>query len=155
MPSTKLKKAATAPETAEVLVTLLKIKVDGTNVLNLTNNTENVVSHGITFSPCAFKALLPDQSSEGSTTCRLQIDNADLSIYKAIKGANQKQITCEVAIVLASTPDIYEQGPFTFILRNITADVSNITGELYDSYMRDRKLTNRTYNPADFPGLFF
>lgn len=155
MPSTKLKKAATAPETAEVLVTLLKILIDGKVVLFLTDNIEPVISGGITFIPCAFKTLLPDQSAEGNKSCKLQIDNADLSIYKAIKGAIQKQITCEVAIVLASTPDIYEQGPFTFILRNITADVSNITGELYDSYMYDRKLTNRTYNPADFPGLFY
>jgi hypothetical protein len=155
MPSTKLKKAATAPETTEVLVTLLKIIIEGKGALFLTDNTEPVVSGGITFIPCAFKALLPDQSAEGNKSCRLQIDNADLSIYKAIKEAVQKTITCEVAIVLASTPNIYEQGPFTFVLRNITADVSNITGELYDSYMHDRKLTNRTYNPADFPGLFF
>lgn len=155
MPSTKLKTVATAPETSEVLVTLLKIIIDGEGALFLTDNKEPVISNEITYIPCSFKALLPDQSAEGNKTCRLQIDNTDLSIYKAIKKAIQKQITCEVAIVLASTPDIYEQGPFTFILRNITADVSSITGELYDSYMHDRKLTNRTYNPADFPGLFF
>lgn len=155
MPSTKFTQAATAPETSEVLVTLLKIKVDGEDALNLTDNKENVISHGVTYTPCGFKALLPDQASENNKSCRLQIDNTDLSIYSAIKKAVQKKISCEVGVVLASSPDVYEQGPFNFILRNITADVSYITGELYDSYMHDRKLTNKTYNPADFPGLFF
>lgn len=155
MPSTRLTEAATAAETAEVLVTLLKIRIDGEEVLNLTDNRENVVSNGSTYIPCGFKALLPDQSSEGNKSCRLQIDNSDLSIYSAIKQAVHKEITCEVSVVLASTPDIYEQGPFSFILRNITADVSHITAELYDFYIHDRKLTNRTYNPTDFPGLFF
>lgn len=155
MPSTQFIKAATASETAEVLVTLLKIKIDDEEVLNLTDNKEAVVSNGVSYTPCSFKALMPDQSTEGNKSVRLQIDNTDLSIYSAIKKAAQKKITCEVSVVLASTPDTYEQGPFNFILRNITADVSYISGELYDSYMHDRKLTNRTYNPADFPGLFF
>ena len=155
MPSTQLKKAATAPETDEVLITLLTIYVDNTPLLYLCDNTESIVSDGKEFIPCAFKALLPDQTADGNKTCRLQIDNTTLEVYKVIKSAINHKITTEVAIVLASTPDEYEQGPFNFILRNISASVSSITGELYDIYMQDKKLTSKRYTPEDFPGLFF
>lgn len=155
MPSTQLKKAATAPETDEVLLTLLTIYVDDKPVLYLCDNTESIESHGHEFIPWSFKVVLPDQTTEGSKTCKLQIDNTTLETYKVIKSAINKKITVDVAIILASTPDVYEEGPYNFILRNVKANVSAITGELYDFYIHDRKFTGLKYTPEDFPGLFF
>lgn len=155
MPSNNFIQAATAPETDAVLLTLLTLYVDDVPALYLTDNKENVVSNGHTFIPCAFTALLPDQTNEGNKTCRLQIDNADISIYRAIKSSIGHKITCDIAVILSSSPDTYEQGPLNFILRNITANASVITGELYDIYMHDRKFISLSYNPEDFPGLFY
>ena len=89
------------------------------------------------------------------------IDNTDIAIYRAIKSAviqsrnENKEISCTAAVIMASEPDNYIEGPLNFILRNINADVNAISGELFDSYMYDRKFTALTYNPNDFPGLFF
>ena len=165
MPNSNLtstaKAAMTAPETDEVLLNLLEIKYDGQTILRVVDNTEEIISNGNTFVPCAFNVLLPDQSSDGNKSCRLQIDNTDISIYRAIKSAviqsrnEKKEITCTAVVIMASEPNNYIEGPLNFILRNINADVNAITGEMYDSYMHDRKFTNLTYNPNDFPGLFF
>ena len=157
MPSQTLIQEALAPETAAVLLTLLTIKIDNEPVLRLVKDNVDCVSNGETFTACDFNCILPDQGEGGNKSCRLQIDNTDISIYKTIKQATrgQKKITVEVAVILNTNPDFYEQGPFTFILRNINVSVNNITGELYDSYMADRKFTNKTYNPTDFPGMFF
>lgn len=159
--STNAKKAMTAPETEEVLLNLLDVKYDGESILRVVDNNQEITSNGHTYIPCSFSVILPDQSSDGNKSCRLQIDNTDISIYRAIKSAviqsrnENKDITCTAAVIMASEPDNYIEGPLTFILRNINADVSSITGELYDSYMHDRKFTALTYNPNDFPGLFF
>lgn len=155
MPSTNFTQAATAPETQEVLVTLLTIYVDDMPVLYLCDNKENIISNSHDYIPCSFGVILPDQTSDGNKTCKLQIDNTTLEIYKAIKQAVNKKITCDVAIIMASNPNYYEQGPFHFVLRNVTANISTITGELYDSYIQDRKLTALKYTPEDFPGLFY
>lgn len=155
MPSTQFINAATAPEIQDVLITLLTIYVDDSPVLYLCDNKENIISNGHNFIPCSFNAILPDQTSDGKKTCKLQIDNTTLEIYKVIKKAVNKVITCDVAIILASNPDCYEQGPFHFVLRNVTANVSVISGELYDSYIQDRKFTALKYTPEDFPGLFY
>ena len=159
--SNAAKTAMTAPETDEVLLNLLTISYDGQAILRVVDDKQNIVSNGNTYVACGFTVLLPDQTTDGNKTCRLQIDNADISIYKAIKSAviqsrnEKKEITCTAAVIMASEPDNYIEGPLNFILRNINADVNAVTGELYDSYMHDKKFTTLTYNPNDFPGLFF
>ncbi len=165
MPNTNLtenqKKAMTAPETAEVLLHLLTISYDGQVLLRVVDDMKEVNSLGSVFYPCSFNVLLPDQTSDGNKTCRLQIDNTDISIYKEIKATALRSrnenidIVCEVAAIMASEPDNFIEGPLSFILRNINANEQNITGELYDSYMHDKKFTTLTYNPKDFPGMFW
>lgn len=159
--STNAKKAMTAPETDEVLLNLLTVSYDGTAILRVVDNTQEITSNGQTYTPCGFTVLLPDQSGDGNKSCRLMIDNTDIAIYRAIKSAviqsrnENKEISCTAAVIMASEPDNYIEGPLNFILRNINADVNAISGELFDSYMHDRKFTAMTYNPNDFPGLFF
>ncbi|MBP5283656.1 MAG: DUF1833 family protein [Treponema sp.] len=151
----------TAPETEEVLLHILTVKYDDEVLFRVVDDKKELVSNGNTFIPCSFTVLLPDQTSDGNKTCRLQIDNTDIAVYKAIKSAairsinEKKKITCDAGVIMASEPDAYIQGPLTFVLRNITATVQSITGELYDLYMHDRKFSALTYNPEDFPGMFF
>ena len=147
--------AVTAPETAAVFLTLPTIKVDDEPILYLVNDKQELVSQGHTYIPCAFQALLPDQTSDGNKTCKLQIDNSDIAIYKSIKAAIGKKISVSVGVVISTTPDVYEQGPLDFVLRNINVTVQSITGELYDSYIQDRKFTALVYSPDEFPGMFF
>ena len=165
MPSTELsdgaKEAMTAAETAEVLLNLLTITYDGTALLRVTDDKREVVANGHTYQPCSFTALLPDQSSDGNKTCRLQIDNTDIAVYREIKRAalksrsENKDIECDVAVIMASEPDNFIEGPLHFVLRNISATVQAITGELYDLYIHDKKTTLLTYSPDDFPGMFW
>lgn len=155
MPSTRLVRAATAAETDEVIVTLVVISVDDVPVLYLCDNRENINSNGNDYIACSFAVVLPDQSSDGAKTCKLQIDAVDPSVYKIIKSSIHHKITCDVSVVLASTPDVYEEGPLHFILRNISASAGIITGELYDVYIQDKKLTSVSYTPDSFPGLYF
>ena len=147
--------AMTAPETDAVFLTLLKISIDGVESLFFVDDKQSLTHNGQEFIPWAFTALLPDQTSDGVNTCRLQIDNTDIAIYKTIKSAIGKEITVDVAIVLSSTPNDIERGWLHFVLRNLKINAQSITGELYDFYMSDRKFCGLTYNPSDFPGLFY
>lgn len=159
MPERQLSEAAveamTAPESAAVFLTLLTIKVDGEPVLRLVDDKTEITSGGETFTPCAFTAVLPGQSADGNKSCKLQIDNSDVMIYKAIKSAIGKKITCDVAVILSASPDVYEQGPLEFVLRNVSVNAQAVSADLYDGYMSDRNFSAFTYSPEDFPGLFF
>lgn len=154
MPSDNAVKAMTAPETAEVIVTLLSLYVDDENILNICDDRMPLTSGNIKYTPWGFRAVMPDQS-EDARACRLQIDNTDLTIARHIKSHLNRRIKIVTRAVMASSPDIVEQGPFEFVLRNVHITAQSIIGELVDSYMADRKFSNYTYSPGDFPGLYF
>lgn len=165
MPENKISesavKAMTAQETDAVMLHLLTLSYNDTPLLRAVDDRRNIVSNGETYNAIAFSVLLPDQGSDGNKSCRLQIDNTDIAVYRAIKNAiketrnSNSSIEASVSVVLSSEPDECIQGPLNFILRNITATVQSITGELYDMYLADRNVTNLTYSPEKFPGLFF
>ena len=165
MPDKKLSQTAkiamSASETAEVLLHVLSIYYDDKILTRVVDNNEEIRACGELFVPCSFNVLLPDQTDGGNKSCRLQIDNTDISVYRTIKAAairslrEKKKITCDVGVILASEPNSYIQGPLHFVLRNINATVQNVTGELYDLYMQDRKFSDLTYNPDNFPGMFW
>lgn len=155
MPSTDAKHAMTAPETAAVFITLLTLNVDNRKVLSICDDMQSIESKGDIFEPWGFRAILPSQSADTASTCSLQIDNVDLAIARTIKQNINHRITARVRVVLATSPDTTEQGPFDFILRNIKINSRTITGELHDDYMADRKFSAMTYSLKDFPGMYF
>ena len=155
MPSSNAINAMTAPETDAVFITLLTLFIDDEKVLSICDDKQTVTSYEEEFIPWGFKALLPSQTADVPSSCRLQIDNTDLSIARIIKANINHKITVEVKVILFDTPNTVEQGPFNFILRNIKINAKTITGELFDNYIADKKFSCMTYNPTDFPGLFF
>lgn len=142
-------------ETAAVFLHLLTISVEGFDDLHFVDNTQEVISNGITYTPCAFKVVLPAQTSDGTArACRLEVDNIDRVISDAVISANGKKIIVSISVIIAQTPDVVERGPMRLILRNVTINKSTVSGELYDFYIYDRKIPEGCYNPQDFPGLF-
>ena len=136
---------------------LLKISAEGRADLYFVDNNEPIVSNGQTYAPVAFTATLPEQNQDGTISpCRLAIDNVDRMIAENIKTADGegKKIHAQVSLIMAQTPDVIERGPLNFILRNVTITEESVTGEIYDSYVQDRKIPEGCYNPNDFPGLF-
>ncbi|MDR1575601.1 MAG: DUF1833 domain-containing protein [Treponema sp.] len=142
-------------ETAAVFLYLLKLEAEGIDPLCLADNTEPVVSGGVTYAPCAFKCVLPEQNDDGSSKpCRIEIDNTDRRIAEIAGETVSVQITLTVNVVMAQNPDVVETGPLRFIVRNITVSKETVQAELYDFYVYDRNLPGLRYSPQDFPGLF-
>jgi len=155
----RLSQAATeavlAPETEKVFLHLLTIEVKGGVVLRFVDNNQHVTSRGEEFIAAAFTIILPEQTDDAPRPCRLAIDNTDLAIYSEIKKAVHKEVTASVCVIMADTPDVYERGPLKYKLRNVRANKETVEGEIYDTYLLDRKFPKDTYTPDDFEGLFF
>lgn len=144
-------------ETDAVFLHLLKISAEGRADLRFVDNTEQVVSNGEAYLPVAFQITLPEQNQDGTISpCRLAVDNVDRAIAEYVKTADGegKKIYASVSLVMAQTPDTIERGPIEYVLRNIAVTSESVSGELYDSYLYDRKMPEGVYNPNDFPGLF-
>jgi hypothetical protein len=123
--------------------------------LYLVDNTEPVTSNGISYIPCAFKCVLPEQNDDGTAKpCRLEIDNVDRRIAEIAEETVSTQVTLTVSVIIAQNPDVAELGPLRFILRNVSISKEAVQAELYDFYVHDRNLPGLRYSPQDFPGLF-
>jgi hypothetical protein len=142
-------------ETAAVFLYLLKLEAEGMEPLFLVDNTEPVSSGGVSYVPCAFKCLLPEQGDDGaSKPCRLEIDNVDRRVAEIAAQTVNVQVAVTVSVVMAQNPDVVETGPLRFIVRNISVSKETVQAELYDFYVHDRNLPGLRYAPLDFPGLF-
>jgi hypothetical protein len=143
-----------AQETGEVFLITAVIRVDGNVAFRIVNNTEQIVSQSQTYEPFAFTFVLPSTSDAGIKSAAFEIDNVDRRIQEAVTLAAGKEITAEFNIILASSPNVVERGPFKYILRDFQVTRKRIKAVLYDFYLTDLNIPGLQYTPQNFPGLF-
>lgn len=150
-------------ETGEEPVILLTINHESfTQPLRCVSFVRDVVSRGNTFKAYPFEFQLPDDRDDQVTSARLSIDNiGEIELEDGTKTTmtamiRQIQTAPEVTveIVLASTPDVVEAGPYWFMLRDITYDAMTISGEMAWEDVLNQEFPGDTFTPATAPGLF-
>ena len=148
-------------ETDKIFLPLLKINHATLGApLRFTRNTVQIISKvedgstSQTFLPYPFNLNLPDDTQDSTVkTVQLAIDNIDRSITAAVRSI-ASAATVTLWIVLATTPDTIEAGPFTFSLSDVTYDAFTVSGTLtYEDRLQTR-VPGLDFNPFDFPGLF-
>jgi hypothetical protein len=159
--SPRARQALYAPETSEVFLALLVVShptiVDGP--LRFANNMEDVYSTaGGEATPqhylaCPFTITLPEETSDKLPEAQIAIDNVDQRIVEAVR-TMQTPPTMTLYLVLASTPDIVEAGPFVFTLKSAQYNATQVTGILAFTNILNEPFPWRIFNPADWPGVF-
>ncbi|WP_025324508.1 DUF1833 family protein [Deferrisoma camini] len=147
-------RAITAQETGEAFLLLLTIDhPDLTQPIRVARNGEDVVSRGNTYTAYPFEIEIPEERGDRPPRVRLVLDNVDRQITEAIRPLTSSP-TVTLEVVLASSPDTVEAGPYDFTIRNITYDAQVITAELaYEDVLNLRFPADR-FTPNLFPGLF-
>jgi hypothetical protein len=120
-----------------------KVTVDGSDTF----------ATAVTFAGGFFGIELPEESGETSSTVRLSIDNVDRKIVVAIRNATEPP-DVRMWVVLKSTPDVVEAGPFYFVLESAEYDAQSVIGELTFEDITDRKFPKHEFTPYLVPGLF-
>jgi len=146
--------AALAPQTAEVFVTLLRITAPGMETIRIANDTQPVVRTGVTFQPYAFECELPEDTSDWNGTIPLRIDNVDRQVSRIIRDYVGTP-SCRIEVVLASSPNTPEMGPFDFDVLSADIDDTSLVLTLgYSEGFLDQGFPAQTYTPSNSPGLF-
>lgn len=146
--------AVLAQETDEVFLCLAEITHETLQEpLRFVNNTQNVTHNGETYQAVSFKLTPATSTGENDTPARLAIDNVDRGIMELLIPIRDP-LTITFKVVLASSPDTVEWTSGNLILRDVTPNVQQITGSLYDVYIADRVVPGIFFTPFDFPGDF-
>ena len=148
--------AVNAPQTGEVFLTLVKIDHDDLSApLYFVNNTENITSNSIEYFATAFSISPPAEEDGVIRNTSIAIDGVDRSVVQAIRSISGNPPTITMSIILASTPDVVEAGPWEFTLTNVHYNAYTVSGDLiYQNYVRDN-LSMIKYSANNFPGLYF
>lgn len=147
--------AMLAQDTAEVFVPLLRVEhPDLAEPILLAYNTEQVARSDGTYLPYAFQINLPKQVEDETPTLSVTIDNTELEVNDKIRTLVGKP-SVTFMVVLASSPDTVEAGPFAMSLQSADATAQTITGTLgYEQDIFAQQVPAQQYLPTNSPGLF-
>lgn len=152
--SSPAKAAIFAQETGEVFLHLITIShALLVPSLRFVDNHVDITSRGNVYLGWPFEITLPAERDDAVPNVQIQIDNVDRRIIEGIRRlTSAPQITLE--IILASSPDTVEAGPFDMKLRTIEYNALTITGTLAPEDVLAEPYPPFAYTPQYFPGLF-
>jgi hypothetical protein len=146
--------AINAQSTGEAIIILLTLyHPDLEQPITVCNDAVDIVSNGITYQHFPFDITLADEKPDTPPQARLTISNVDREVIRAVRSVRGR-LSVDVAAVLASQPDTIEAGVYTFVLVNIDADVSTVTGTLVYEDLFSEPCPGDDITPTTFPGVF-
>jgi hypothetical protein len=149
-------KAMLAQETGEVFLVCLTITHPTLAAPYLLVNDYNSLTRTAgTFEPFAFGVTLPAEQEDQLPQVMLTIDNIDNKILKAIRSIPGERPKITLELVLASSPNTVEAGPFNFSILNINYDDGQIQGAVgFEDDLLNTAFPADTYTPSNSKGLF-
>jgi len=139
----------------EAPILLLEIThPDLTTPVRVVNDNVDVVSNLNTFIGMAFRALPPDDLSQGSPRATLAIDNVGRDLTQWIESsAGADGSIVRMMQIMRSAPDIIEW-EVTMELTDIVMDQNQVKGTLHFKNLIDTPGITIFYRPENTPGLF-
>lgn len=137
----------------EVFLPLLTLTHPSMATQRLVNNPVNVTSNGQVYTAFPFKLPMPQDVGDSLPSLNLSISNVDRRLIEALRSISSP-IEVTLAIVAASTPDVIEQGPYTFDMVSVGYNESTITGRLGYEPLLSEPFPAGSFNPQQFPGVF-
>jgi len=149
------KAAVFAQQTGEAFLMLIALThPDLPTPIRVTSDGVQTVSGGETYLPCPFNITLPSETDESPPEIRLVIDNVDRSLVQSIRALGGDPLGVRLEVVLASTPNVIEAGPFDFSMRDVQYDAAAIEGTLkYDDFLNEPYPGDR-FTPSTARSLF-
>lgn len=140
--------------TDQVFLWLLEIDhEDLAEPLRFVNSTQDIVSNSNNYIAFPFEITLPSEDGETISDIQLTISNVDRIITETIR--NMASVaTITASVILASSPDDVEAGPFTMSMKEVTYNALSVTGSLRWENTLDLSYPGYTFTPSGFPGLF-
>jgi hypothetical protein len=152
-----------AQETGEAYLLLLTIThASLATPIRVVNDHANLVSRGATYVAYPFEIDLPDDAPGEAPRVRLRIDNIGVPdsadpLARRVSDyirAIDSPFTAALEVVLASTPDLVEAGPFTLTAQRAEYDAQIVSAELAFEDVLNEPYPGDSFTPASHPGLF-
>lgn len=154
-----------AQESGEVPIFLLTIthprldapiylSTDPTARLTTDPLTYGTASRDLTFLYAGVDVTLPDEQDKTPPASKLTIQNVTRGLIPLARSVSTPP-SVQIEAVLASALDTVEMTWPVMDMSNLTADMSTLQFDLTVDALTTEPYPSGTFNPADFPALFF
>lgn len=148
------RQALQGAQTEKVFLILITIDhPDLVSPLHLVNNNEDIISNGVTYQGMAFKFTPPVEEDGTIKNTKILIDNVDRQLVLAVRSITSAP-TLVASIIRSDAPDVIEAGPWNFIVRNVSYNVMQVSGELVPDNPLRLYASQLSYRNIEFPGLY-
>lgn len=144
-----------AQSTAKVWLVACRITHPDIAAIRIVNNSQPAERLDGTYLPWPFAAKLPDDTADANPNVRLVIDNIDRDILRTIRNLRGERPQIALEVILASSPNRVEMGPFAFAV--LASDYDELQIELAMGYEEDflnQAVPAQVYSPQNSPGLW-
>lgn len=146
--------SALAEQTAEVWLVCLTISGDNLPTFRIVTDTVPLERISGTFQPYPFEAELPEDIERSAGTVTVRVCNVDRAVTRLLK-EYQGVPQAVLEVVLGSSPDTVEMGPFEFSVLFAEADELVIALQLgYEENLLNQQVPAQSYTPSNSPGLW-
>lgn len=143
-----------AEEQSEIFVALLTIShADLATPIRVCDDGQDLVSRGNTFTAFPFELVLPDEREDRIPASKISICAVDRRVVAAVEALSSAP-TVTIEVVLRSSPDTLEYGPFKAKLRPVSYDRFAVEGDVTGPRLLDEPGEQLSYTPDVAPGLF-
>ena len=143
-----------SPSTDAAFFFLLTVWTPGQDEIRLVNNLEPFVSRGMTFEPYPFALTLPNDDTTKTPTVTITIDNVDRLLVQMIRELDEAPLV-KVELVSNKFPDLVEREIDYLRVRSVEYDAFRITFTLEIQNIMARQFPEGSYDPVQFPDLFY
>lgn len=130
------------------------LSTDATTRLTTDPLTYGTLSRGTTFLYAGIDVTLPDEQDKTPPASKLTIQNVTRDLIPLARSVSSPP-SVQIEAILASAPDIVEMTWPVMDMSNLTADMSTLQFDLTVDALTTEPYPSGTFNPADFPALFF
>jgi hypothetical protein len=124
--------------------------------IRLVGNTETIISNEETYLPVGLSIPIPDELPDELSTKTVVVSDIDLSIIAALRQipVERERPQLSLRVVLASSPDVIEGGPFNLEIQKHKRDSNTITLTVSTENIVRREFPGKDILPNAFPNLF-
>lgn len=141
-------------ETDEVFLVTMRISHSSFPTIRIVNNTQSITKSDGIYQPFPFSIVLPNDTEEQVPQMQVQFDNIDEMITDAVRTVSGRP-NCSFEVVLASSPNTVEAGPYNFTIMSAQYDAKTVSCTLgFEEDILNQAVPKGVYNPSNSPGLY-
>jgi hypothetical protein len=151
MSTPEFKKATMEPYSSKIPLVLLTFdNANWPEPLRVVGNTSNIFSNGEIYTAigCTFTNV-----ATGGDSAKVLIEDISQEIIATFR-SYLGEVSAEAFIILAHNPDVVELGPWTFNIKDISIQGTNITMALSKESILRNSLGGTRVDEDSFPGLY-